>query len=287
MTPHLAAALILFSAFLHAGWNALLHKRRGGAQEATFGVLVLSLVVSLGVAWLMGPAGLRGLYASPWVLVSGLSEGIYFTCLGVVLGRLPLGLGYLVMRGVSMLMVTGLSVLFLGEQLSPLKCLGISSIAAGVLVRGYAPNGAMGQIDRRGLRAAVLCAMGICGYHLAYGRALAAGADALPLFGTSLAIALVVNVLFVGPVWAAGALRACWREGLWPLGLAAVICLGAFWLFLTCLSHIEAGTAICLRNVSVVFAQALGWAMGERPTKWAAAGVFLFCMGAALLVLTP
>jgi multidrug transporter EmrE-like cation transporter len=129
MSPHLAAALIIVSALLHAAWNALLHAHRQRAREATSVVLIMSFALSLIAAWATSGAFPWQLYGSVWVWLSGLSEGIYFLSLGVVYQRLSLGLGYLMMRGLSMLGVTVCSVLLLGEELSAVKIAGMAAAA--------------------------------------------------------------------------------------------------------------------------------------------------------------
>ena len=286
MSPHVAAALIIVSALLHAGWNALLHIHQHRAREATSVVLLASLVLSLIAAVLTTPEPLWQVYGSGWVWLSGLSEGIYFLSLGVVYQRLSLGLGYLMMRGLSMLGVTLCSVLLLGEQLSGVKAAGMAAITLGVVLRGTSDSGHRGPPDRMGLAAALACALAIGGYHIAYGRALAQGLAPLTLFSASLSLALLINLLVLGPRWARDAFGAC-RGHLGGLTLAAFICLGAFWLFLRCLGAIDAGAAICLRNLSVVFAQGFAWAAGEQRTAKAALAVALFALGGGLLVLAP
>lgn len=294
MTPHAAAALIVFSAFLHAGWNALLHRSGPRAPQATLLVLILSLMLSVTAAAATSWMQFLQAYRSGWVLLSGVSEALYFLTLGVALQRLPLGLGYLIMRGVSMLLVTSLSVAFLHESMGGIKALGMASIACGVLLRGLFSGKAQTKPDvaapvrpsPSGLAAAFGAAAGIAGYHMAYGRALAQGTAALPLFAASLTIAVCLNVLWLGPRAIGQAYGAC--RGEMPFLLAAACtCLAAFWLFLCCLGAIPAGSAICLRNLSVVFAQGLGWAMGERMTPRAVVAIAFFALGASLLVAAP
>lgn len=281
-----AAALVVVSAVFHAGWNALLHRAGPKAREATLVVLIMSLVMSALGAVMTAPGALHHAYSSGWTWVSGISEGLYFITLGVVMQRLPLGLGYLVMRGLSMLLVTGLSVSFLGEEIGLYKGLGMAAIAAGVVLRGLGDALGRGTVSASGLRAAVGCAVGITGYHIAYGRALAAGSEALPLFAASLSIAVCINVAVLGRSAVARAWQVC-RGRMVLMVAASVGCLGAFWLFLACLGALHAGVAICLRNLSVVFAQALAWRMGERVTPRAAVAVAFFVAGGALLVLAP
>lgn len=294
MTPQTAAILVVLSAFLHAGWNALLHRSGPKAPQATLMVLVLSLGLSVTAAAAYSWSQLIEAYTSGWVLLSGVSEAVYFLTLGVALQRLPLGLGYLIMRGLSMIMVTVLSVAFLGETMGAIKALGMAAIACGVGLRGlWTGSGALGAAGASvpaphagGLAAALGASAGIAGYHMAYGRALAAGTQALPLFAASLTIAICLNVLWLGPRAIAAAAHAC-RGELVVLTAAACTCLAAFWLFLCCLGALPAGSAICLRNLSVVFAQALSWAMGERVTARAVWAIFFFVLGAALLVVAP
>jgi drug/metabolite transporter (DMT)-like permease len=246
----------------------------------------MSFALSLIAAWATSGAFPWQLYGSVWVWLSGLSEGIYFLSLGVVYQRLSLGLGYLMMRGLSMLGVTVCSVLLLGEELSAVKIAGMAAIGLGVILRGISDTGRGGPPDKVGMAAALACAFGIGGYHIGYGRALAQGLEPLTLFAASLSLALLSNLLVLGPRWAKNAFGAC-RGHLGGLTLAACICMAAFWLFLRCLGAIDAGAAICLRNLSVVFAQGLAWAAGEQRSAKAGLAVAFFVLGGGLLVLAP
>ena len=279
--PTTAAFLIVMSAFLHAAWNALLHRQRE-PQRATFAVLTLCFILSFCIVTARGES-LGRVGGCGWTYVAGLSEWVYFCLLGYVLQRLPVGLGYLLMRGTSMLCVTGLSVLLLGEAMGPIKALGVGALLVGMVLRSRSAPVGSAPTDPRALVAAVLCAAGISGYHMAYGQALAQGIPPLGLFCFSTGIALMGNVIWMGPRWAFGALCSVQRH-LGRMVGAASLCLGAFWLFLVCLGSLDAGVAICLRNLSVVFAQGFAWLGREPFSRRAVWAMGWFMVGAALLV---
>lgn len=275
---------------MHCGWNASLHHLGDQARAATSVVLVAALALSVlalaGMAglgiWPLWPTGAQ----AGWVLLAGASEAVYFFYLGQVLSRLPLGLGYALMRGLSMVLVTAFSVALLGESLTSIKLVGMGAVALGLVMRAQVGGDAAHRVDAGGLALGVACAWGICGYHLAYGRALSAGMAPLPLFAASLALAVPAQLFGTGLAQARRQMAVLRQHGPRLLGTAA-LCVGAFWLFLACLGGLEAGSAICLRNSSLVFAQLLAWRLGEPVSGWAAASVAVIALGCCLLVYAP
>jgi drug/metabolite transporter (DMT)-like permease len=63
---------------------------------------------------------------------------------------------------------------------------------------------------------------------------------------------------------------------------AGLLCSASFLLFLTGLAAAGAGVALTLRNTSIVFAQGLSLALGERPTRTQVTGAVLVAAGATL-----
>jgi drug/metabolite transporter (DMT)-like permease len=223
--------------------------------------------------WFPLPAGLA------WAVGSGLFEAGYFAALALALRAAPLGVAYTVSRGGAIALVWPLSALWLGETVSARGLGGAALVCAGLGVVGLA-SGA--RAARPGVALAGLAALCIAGYHLAYKQALLAQAGHAALFAVSLAVALPLNL---GGLGVAGRVRAwrCLRARPLRLGGAGVLATGSFLLFLAALAQGGAGTVLTLRNLSVVFAQAMGVAMGERPGRLHVAGVILVAGGAVLL----
>jgi drug/metabolite transporter (DMT)-like permease len=277
-----AILLIVASAFLHALWNALL-KRQGAdsIRAATVAVLAVAALSAAAVIPLWaGPSFASG-KALAWALGSGVGEAGYFLTLSLSLRRAALGVAYTVARGTAIVLVWPISVLWLGEAVTPVGAAGAAVLCAGMALASLRPepgNGSSGS----GILWAVACGSFIALYHLCGKNALAAGAQPAALFAFSLAVAVPVNLAALG----SGALARV-REGLRrrPLSVAGagVLCTASFLLFLQGLSLCGAGAALTLRNTSILFAQGMAWAIGERPTVRGAVGAALVFIGAALL----
>jgi drug/metabolite transporter (DMT)-like permease len=274
-----ALVLVLSSAFFHALWNALL-KRHEDPEAAVVGVIAVTVVS--GGLWALG---LRG-EAFPtseallWALVAGVLESGYLATLARALRRAPLGLAYTVSRGGALLLVWPVSVLWLGERLTPWAVAGATLVVLGMvgmnLVR---PRGEVGQ----GVLWALACAVCIAGFNVSYKRALGAGAQPPALFTLSLGVALPLLAVMRlrGSGW--GALR---REVVArPVMLVAtgLLCTLSFSLMLLALASSGTGAVFTLRNTSIAFALGLGALQGEKlgPRQWAGAALIL--LGAVLL----
>ena len=270
-------ALILLSALLHAGWNALV-KRFADTRTATVGVLaVATLAAALAAIPGDGPA-----FATPralWLgVLAGFFEGAYFATLGAALARSPLGVAYTIARGGAILLVWPLSVTLFAEPVTTLGAAGAGVILCGLVLCALpAMRGAAGS----GVFFAVLCAATIAGYHLCYKAALAAGARPAPLFALSLAIALPPNLLLLGS--RRRVLMGLFRTRALLLGLAGLVCTASFVVFLGALSAAGAGAVLTLRNTSVLFAQGFAVLLGERPRPVEITGAVLVAIGAALI----
>lgn len=267
-----ALALVLLSAFLHASWNALL-KREKDTRVATAAVLLIAaLAACAAMPFAKGPmfptsAGLA------WTIVAGISEGGYFLALAMALSRSPMGLAYAVARGGATLVVWPVSVLWLGERVTIVAGGGSALVVLGLL------STAEGRARASGMIWAWLCAFCIAGYHLAYKEALAEGAQPIAVFAVALGMALPPNV------GALGLRNIVRRVASRPATLvgAGLLCTASFVLFLVALTRGGAGIVLTLRNTSVLFAYAMAYAIGERPTRKQLAGGVLIALGALLL----
>lgn len=284
--------LLVASAALHAGWNALL-KREPDKLSSVVAVLAVADGVAIAFTAIAGnmwlPAASLG-----WTFAAGCCEGGYFVALAYALTRASYGLAYTVSRGGAMFLVWIVSFAWLHEKVDSWILSGVGLLSIGLALANSAgkTTGANpeGQPDVRStspemlqeLGASYVAALFIAGYHLAYGRALAFGAQPAPLFAAALLIALPVVVLSLGRSRA----RAAWHAlRARPLAItsAGVLATASFVMFLSGLSRSGAGVGITIRNTSIVFAQALSWRLGERVSARQLVGAGLVASGAALV----
>lgn len=285
-----ALFLVLASAFVHAAWNAILKRCRNTEHAVLAGSAVSSIfavLVALPFGFEMGAGD-----AWVWCLVAGLLEAAYFQTLGRALGRGTLGLVYTVSRGGALLVVWPVSILLLGEPLTGLRALGTLLVLAGLAATGFTAPAPAGSSEGRASSRAVSSAFALAaltglfigGYNLAYKKALGGGVAPSTANAISLGLAGSINFVAIG----AGRRRGAWaalREQPLPIALAGFLGATGFLLFLAALAHVGAGMVVTLRNTSILFAQALGFLLGERPSRVALMGTGAVAVGAVLLSL--
>lgn len=274
-----ALALVLLSAFLHALWNALL-KRQEDPEAGVVGVIAVAVV--LGGLWALGLRGEAFPSRSGWVwgLGAGAWEGVYLFSLARSLRHAPLGLAYTVARGGALLLVWPVSVLWLGEPLTPLTVAGAGVLGAGLVVTGLVrPQG----LEARGIVWAVVSSVCIAGYHVAYKKALEAGAQPPALFALALSVALPMLLLTRMRGGHRGSVFQQLRRSPGMVLATGGLCTLSFALLLTALAHVGAGAVLTLRNTSIAFALGLAVLQGERPGRKQVSGAVLVIAGAVLL----
>jgi drug/metabolite transporter (DMT)-like permease len=276
--PPTVAALVLASAFLHATWNALLKRERDPeiAAVAILGIAAALAAVAVPLAAAPAFPAARGV---AWSLGAGACESGYVLTLAWGLRTAPLGVVYTIARGGALVAVWPVSVVWLGEEVTPRSAAGAATVIAGLALVGTARAG---RASPRGVAWAVLCAAFIAGYHVCYKLALAAGSEPTAVFAVALGLALPINLLVLGR-GAAGRLAAELRARPAALGGAGALCAASFLVFLVALARGGAGAVLTLRNTSVVFAAVLGWVIGERPGRSQLAGTAAVAAGAVLL----
>ena len=124
------AAAVLFAAFLHAGWNALI-KRGQDALVATIGIVIGAAAISLCLLPFFPPPDPA---SWPFLATSTAAQFAYYTLVTRVYRRADLGLAYPIMRGTAPLFVTFANAILFGEILSPLGLVGVVCISSGVLL---------------------------------------------------------------------------------------------------------------------------------------------------------
>jgi drug/metabolite transporter (DMT)-like permease len=205
---------------------------------------------------------------------------VYLFSLARSLRHAPLAQAYTVARGGALLVVWPVSILWLDEPLTPMTVAGAAVLAAGLavtgLVRASAPAG-------RGVAWAAASAVCIAGYHVAYKRALEAGAQPPALFALALAVALPMLLLTRAGHESRGAVLRQARQSPLLMLATGTLCTLSFALLLTALARGGAGAVLTLRNMSIAFALGLAVLQGERPGQRQISGAVLVMAGAVLL----
>jgi uncharacterized membrane protein len=283
--------LVIGSALAHATWNAIL-KRSKDPENAIFAMMAVASAVGLIVAF-----ALRMTMPTPkvlaWILASGLLEAAYFVALARALSRAPLGSVYTVVRGGALLLVWPVSVVFLKETITmergfgtALVMLGLASTSLAERKKTQAAVSAVEEADakkvRSGLVVAAVCALFVAGYHLAYKLALSNGGRPEAVNSLSLTFAVIVNLILLKPSRRPLAVRAFRDEPVRTV-IGGVLGSVGFLIFLFAMKDAGAGIVLTLRNTSILFAQVLGFALGERPKRLGIIGAVLVTVGAVFL----
>ncbi|WP_246793620.1 DMT family transporter [Burkholderia perseverans] len=274
---HLLVALVLFSALLHAVWNAFLHVSEDRVIQ--LGTMAIPYLVAgaAGALWLPPPAP----GAWPYIAASALLELGYCLALLRAYRSGEFSQIYPIARGSSPLLVALLALPALGERPSAWGLAGIALVSLGI----------MSLALRRGLRLsgesvpyAVLTGVFIAAYSVVDGIGVR-------LAGNSLSYICWVYLLWNLPQFA---LVCALRGGPRPLvasrtvlwrGVGAGTCaLGAYAIVTLAYRHLPVATVSALRETSSIFAIGIGWfAMRERPTARRLAACVMVVAGAVLI----
>lgn len=279
-------ALVLLSAFLHAGWNALLRvepdKDRGLVGAICFASL-FSLAIA-GVRWIGGETMFASTEALIWTLAAGVAEAIYFGTLARALDLGRLGAVYTVSRGGAVLVVWPLSIALFHEVATASSTAGSIVVLLGLGLSSFGSSGGGNTRHRAGIAWAAVCAVSIAGYHLSYKAALLSGGNPSATFAFSLGLSAVISVVRIG---SAGrrTLVTVVRGRAVRIVMMGVICGGSFLILMEALARGGSGYVLTLRNTSVLFAAGLAFAIGEKPKGTEMIGAVFVAAGAVLMSL--
>jgi drug/metabolite transporter (DMT)-like permease len=277
----LTVVLVLISALFHALWNALLRvepdKDRG--LVAAVSVAALFACVIAGTRWALGEAPFATTASVGWTLTAGAFEAVYFATLARALDRGPLGAVYTVSRGGAVLVVWPLSIVWFRELVTVTSAAGSALVLAGLVLCGLGAHGVRGKGDRSGVAWAVLCAISIAGYHLAYKAALDAGGASSATFAVSLTLSAAISIGRIDRGSLLDLIRARWHR----IVLMGIVCGGSFLILMEALAIGGSGYVLTLRNTSVLFAAGLAFLIGERPARAEIIGAALVAGGAVLM----
>lgn len=273
-------AVVLLSALLHAGWNALVRASTDkflaslhvvGGAGAIAALLLPGLPLPAPASW-------------PWLLASALIHVVYFTLVARAYQGAELGFAYPLMRGTAPALTALGAALLLGEPPTPGGWLGITLICAGVLtLAGPAWRG--GASQPAAVAAALANAGVIALYTLVDGQGVRLAGHALSYTGWVFLLTAVPMLAWAGVRRGRTLLRphpGAWRTPL--LGGAGTLV--AYSLVLWAMARAPIALVAALRETSIVFAALIGVLfLRERLGRQRLLAALLVCAGAVVLKL--
>ena len=242
---------VLFAAFLHAGWNALV-KTGGDKFQAMFIMstsqgaigLLMTIVLPLpsGQVWL-------------WLLASGLVHSLYKFFLTSAYEHGDLSRVYPIARGLAPMLVALVGVFFLSDELAVLEYIGIAALGTGIIAmaRGVFSNGESQHMLRFAFASALMTAC----YSLIDGLGARAAGDATVFVAWMF---LIDGIIFGSwGLWRQGravlvASRRDWLRGC----MAGAASLGAYWIAVWAMTQAPIALVTALRETSILFAVLIG-----------------------------
>jgi phosphonate utilization associated putative membrane protein len=250
---------VLFGAFLHAGWNALVKS----SQDKDLDMAVIHWVGSLLAVPLVAALGWPPAAAWPFIAASVVVHIAYYLALTGAYKHGDLSLTYPLMRGVAPLLVALSATFTLGETLTPLAWAGVVGISVGVLVLGL---NRVAFKAPKALSFALSNAVIIALYTVIDGLGVRAAGHALQYVATLFLLDGWPFALLMFATRGMALPRYALRR--WPMAtVGALASLGSYGIALWAMTRAPVATVAALRETSVLFAVVLGaWLLNEAFT---------------------
>lgn len=279
-----ALALVLGSAGLHAGWNLLAKRARGGFVVAWGYALVGTIALAPAGLWVL-TRGDAALSPSAWgfVIVSAVLHIGYFVSLQRAYGLGDLSLVYPLARGTGPVLATIVAVTLLGERPGTLALLGAAAVA--VAAFGLAGGGGAGG-SPRALRGGFATGLFIATYTL-WDATAVTRAGVAPLAFAWLSEAVRAALLTPFALTRRDELRRVGREALVPVIGVGVASPLAYLAVLYAFTLAPISVVAPLREVSMLITVVLGaGVLREGNVRRRFASAAAMAVGAALLALS-
>jgi drug/metabolite transporter (DMT)-like permease len=269
---------VLFAAFLHAAWNAVIKAGSNKGLDIALVVCGAGLVSAATLFFLPLPA----VESWPYLIVSAAIQLAYFAVIAAVYRTGDLSYVYPIMRGSAPLLTALAAGVFVADRLAPGAWAGIACISAGILLLA-ANQWQSGRFDLAQTLLALGNAALICVYTVVDGIGTRLSGNAFSYVGWMMAldgVAMAVFVLVRYRQQATRELRSRWR-----LGLGGGTCAWAsYGIALWAMTRAPVATVAALRETSVIFAAILAAALlKEKFSNVRYAAAFLVFAGAVAL----
>ncbi len=272
----LVFCVILFSAALHAVWNAIV---KGGTDTLLTTVLVAASAAAVGILSLPVLPPLAAA-AWPYLAISGVLQVTYYSLLAHAYRHTAMSRAYPLMRGAPPLIVALVSSLALGAALSGFGWLGVALVSAGLLSLTFGGTGG----NPRGLAYAAVNALVISSYTLVDSFGVRAS-------GSAVTYTMWIFVLTGVPLGGWALLRrpeiVSYARRNWHLGIAGGLgTLISYGFVLWAMTLAPVALVAALRETSILFGTLIAvLVLRERVTTLRVVAVIVIAAGAAVLKL--
>ncbi|MCO6392856.1 EamA family transporter [Aliihoeflea aestuarii] len=272
-------SIVLASAMMHAGWNAVLRFRGDRVALMTMLAAMSALIALPGLFFVDFPRA----EAWPWLALSVALHVGYNVFLANAYAYGELGKIYPLARGTAPMLTLGASIFLLGEDISPLATLGILVLGLGIVTLSLDGGLKALKASPRGIVFAFITSVFIAGYTMSDGIGARAAQDAhsyvLWLFvldGIPLLLwALVRQGRATGQMIAQN-----WKAGF----VAGALSLGAYWIAIWGFTVAPIALVAALRETSVIFAVIIGVVfLGEKMRGYRILAIGIVLAGLVLM----
>lgn len=271
------AALVLFAAAMHAGWNALI-KVQGDRLAVMAVVTAAGSLISLPLlAFVDGPSP----ESWPFLALTILLHTGYHLFLPIAYDHGDLGQVYPIARGSAPLLVTFGAVFVAGESLAPVSLIGVCCLAAGVLALAFDKASGIRKKPKAVLYA-LLTATFIATYTVVDGLGVR---QAGSIFGFAVWLTIgdgLLTVLLVA-IWKGAAVRQVVRTSTGIAFLGGALQVAAYWIVIWALAMAPMALVSALRETSVLFGAVIStFVLKEGFGAWRFVSASLVALGLVL-----
>jgi len=252
--------IVLFAAFLHALWNAIV--KGAGDRTIVLGLVAAGHVVPGIILIAIGETPDKA--AIPYLIASTIIHWGYYLLLNIAYRTGDLSTVYPISRGLAPTLIGVGAYLWIGEELPLLAWCGIFAVSIGVmlLARGVFRSG----LGKTSLVAAVGVAVIIGSYSIVDGIGVRVSGSALGYIGWLFVAEISVVVFVFATRW--DRLRVMSKRAVLIGFLGGIVSSFAYGLVLYAKTQAPLGIVSALRETSVLFAALIGvfW-FSEGPSK--------------------
>lgn len=252
--------IVIFAAFLHALWNAIV--KGAGDRVAVLGLVALGHVVpGIGLAIYFGPPAAE---AFPYVVATTVIHWGYYYLLNVAYSTADLSVVYPIARGLAPILIAAGGLLWADEHLPLMAWIGIVAVSAGILL--LARQSLLNHAARTGVVAATGVAVLIASYSIVDGIGIRVSGNAGGYVGWIFTAEIIVVLYVFGTRFRQ--MQHMSRKAI-SIGFAGgLVSSAAYALVLYAKIDAPLGVVSAIRETSVIFAALIGilW-FGEGPRK--------------------